>query len=235
MSLLYKLTHVFCPLKLPDGDDHCHLHDLALSEAVWTSANDYSTHLDNHEKSGWECVKKLLQNLRDAMKIHQLEEDCVAAQLESMTAGDVVAYLIRAQNAAIVFRRGAEETTAESFEVSPTVEAVMGSCGRLVCSYPGPAIAVPNVVFDDAVFRVELAHFLCEMDKDILDAAPTTHKAGSTVSEERDTVHPRYITELLTGILRAVGRPAEVQRINKRIGDDVVWRDARLPWRRSSL
>ncbi|KAI6026974.1 hypothetical protein EDC04DRAFT_220473 [Pisolithus marmoratus] len=235
MSLLYELTHVFCPLKLPDGDDHSHSHDLALSEAVCTSANDYSTRLDNHEKSGWKCVKKLLQNLCDAMKIHQLEEDCVAAQLESMTTGDVVAYLIRAQNAAIVFRRGIEETTAESFEVSPTAEAVMGSCGKLVCSYPGPAIAVPNVVFDDAVFRVELAHFLCEMDKDILDAAPTTHKAGSTVFEERDTVHPRYITELLTGILRAVGRPAEVQRINKRIGDDVVWRDARLPWRRSSL
>ncbi|KAI6041744.1 hypothetical protein EDC04DRAFT_3139543 [Pisolithus marmoratus] len=235
MTLQYKITHVFCPLQLPDGDDHSHSHDLALSEAVRKSAGDYSKHLNSSGKADWQCVKKLLQNLYDAAYFQQLEESCVASQLKSMKAGDVVTYLIRAQNAAIVFRRGAEETVAESFEVSPTVEAVMGSCGKLVCSYPGPAIAVPNVVFDDDVFRVELAHFLCEMDKDSLDAAPTARKAGSTVSESRDTVHPRYITELLTGILRAVGRPAEVQRINKRIGDDVVWRNSLLPWRRSSL
>ncbi|KAI6125916.1 hypothetical protein EDD16DRAFT_1757564 [Pisolithus croceorrhizus] len=235
MALQYKITHVFCPLQLPDGDDYCHSNDLSLSEAVCQSAVDYSGYLDGSAKADWECVRKLLQNICDTVRIHQLKAKCVNLQLKSMTAGDVVAYLIRAQNAAIVFRRDAKDTIAESFEVSPTTEAVMGSCGKLVCSYPGPAIAVPNEVFDDAVFRLELAHFLCEMNGDSLDAAPTTCKAGSTVSEERDTAHPRYITELLTGILRAVGRPAEVQRINKRIGDDVVWRDARLPWRRSSL
>ncbi|KAI6138903.1 hypothetical protein BKA82DRAFT_4459887 [Pisolithus tinctorius] len=234
MSLEYKITHVFCPLQLPDGDDHSHSNDLALSEAVRDSAFDFYRNLGYFEKYHWECVKKLLQNLCKAMYCHQLQESRVASQLESMTVGDVVTYLIRAQNAAVVFRRGAEETIAESFEVSPTVAAVIGSCGKLVCSYPGPAIAVRNVIFDDAVFRPELAHFLCEMNKDNL-ATPTTRKAGSTVSEEQDTAHPRYITELLTGILRAVGRPAEVQRINKRIGDDVVWCDVRLPWRRSSL
>jgi len=111
----------------------------------------------------------------------------------------------------------------------------MGTRGKLVCSYPGPAIAVPNEVFEDPLFVSELAHFLCRMNEDNLDAAPTTRKAGSTVAEERDTVHPRYITELLTGILRGVGRPADIQRITKRIGDDVVWNNSRLPWRRSSL
>ncbi|KIO00351.1 hypothetical protein M404DRAFT_153077 [Pisolithus tinctorius Marx 270] len=209
MSLQYRITHIFCPLKLPDGDDHSHSNDLALSEAICDSAFDYSRHLDNPAKAHWEYVKKLLHNLYEATRLHQLEETPVASQLASMTTGDVVAYLIHAQNAAVVFRRDAEETIAESFEVSPTAAAVMGSCGKLICSYPGPAIAISNAVFDDAVFRLELAHFLCEMNDDSLDAAPTTRKAGSTVSEERDTVHPRYITELLTGILRAVGRPAE--------------------------
>ncbi|KAF8551326.1 hypothetical protein OG21DRAFT_1541446 [Imleria badia] len=73
------------------------------------------------------------------------------------------------------------------------------------------------------------------MNDDILDAAPTSRKAQSTVIETRDTAHPRYITELLTGILRSVGRPAEIGRIAKRIGDDVVWNNSELPWRRSSL
>ena len=148
---------------------------------------------------------------------------------------DVLSYFVRAQNAAIIFRKYTSETLVEMFEVSPRAEAVMGSRGKLVCSYPGPTIAVPNAVFEDSLFTLELAHFLCRMNEDNLDAIPETRKAGSIVDEERDTVHPRYITELLTGILRAVGRPADVQRITKHIGDDVVWNNSRLPWRRSPL
>ncbi|KAI6009770.1 hypothetical protein BKA83DRAFT_4070269 [Pisolithus microcarpus] len=235
MTLQYKITHVFCPLQLPDEDDHSPANDLALSEALCDSVFEFSGHLHNPVKAQWECVKKLLKNLYEATRLQQLEETLLASQLKSITAGDVVTFLIHAQNAAVVFRRGAGETIAESFEVSPTAAAVMGARGKLACSYPGPAIAVPDVVFEDTVFRTELAHFLCEMDKDSLDAVPTSRKAGSKVPEPRDTVHPWYITELLTGILRAVGRPAGVQRINKRIGDDVVWRNARLPWHRSSL
>ncbi|KAI6035880.1 hypothetical protein EDC04DRAFT_2174349 [Pisolithus marmoratus] len=234
MALEYIITHVFCPLQLPDGDDHSHSYDLTLSAAVCKSAAHYSKHLENPAQIDWKCVRQLLKNLKDAISF-QLEETRVASQFESMTTGDIVTYIILAQNAAIVFRRTAEETIAESFEVSPNAEAVMGSFGKLVCSYPATAIAIPNPVFDDVVFRVELAHFLCEMNKDSLDAAPTTRNGSPTVSVEMDTAHPRYITELLTNILRAVGRPVEVQRINKRVGDDVVCRDSRLPWRRSSL
>ena len=41
---------------------------------------------------------------------------------------------------------------------------------------------------------------------------------------------------MLTGILRGVGRPADIARISKRIGDDVVGNDSELRlWRRSSL
>jgi len=148
---------------------------------------------------------------------------------------DVLSYFVRAQNAAVIFRKLSNKTLAESFEVSPCAKAVMSARGKLVCSYPGPAIAVPNEAFGDSVFASELAHFLCQMNEDTLDAAPTTHKAGSTMVEERDTVHPRYITELLTGILRGVGMPADIQRIAKRIGDDVVWNNSRVPWRRSPL
>jgi Family of unknown function (DUF6606) len=69
----------------------------------------------------------------------------------------------------------------------------------------------------------------------IEDVLPTTKKAGSTVTEPRDTTHPRYITELLTGILRGLGHPADIRRIQKRVADDVQWSSAYLPWRRSPL
>ena len=112
----------------------------------------------------------------------------------------------------------------------------MAAQGKLLCSYPGPAIEVPNYIFDNKNFISELANFLVHMNDDIIpDAAATTRKAQSTVLETRDTTDPRYIAELLTGILRGVGRPADVVRISKRIGDDVVWNNSKLPWRRSPL
>jgi hypothetical protein len=124
----------------------------------------------------------------------------------------------------------------EAFEISPKAEAVMGARGKLVCSYPGPAIEVADEVFENEVFRSELVNFLVHMNDDTIPkAVPVAKKAGSNVEETRDTVDPRYVTELLTGILRGVGRPADIVRISKRIGDDVVWTNSQLPWRRSSL
>ena len=136
---------------------------------------------------------------------------------------------------AVLFRKKEDVTIFESFEVSPKAKDVMTTQGKLICSYPGPAIEIPNAVFEDEGFISELVNFLVHMNRDVLDAAPTSRKAQSTVLETRDTTHPRYITEVLTGILRSVGRPADIVRITKRIGDDVVWNNSELPWRRSSL
>ena len=105
----------------------------------------------------------------------------------------------------------------------------MSARGNLVCSYPGPAIEIPNDVFYDEDFLSELINFLVHMNHDCLDA--TLQSSGSG-----DTVHPRYVTELLTGILRSVGRPADISRITKHVADEVVYDGSKLrPWRRSSL
>jgi hypothetical protein len=144
---------------------------------------------------------------------------------------------IRAQNAAIMVRRPAtaDFVQFEVFEVSPPNSDVMKAEGKLLCSYPGPAIQVPTDTFMDECFLAELASFLAQMDVDILDSVPTTIRAGSIVPEVRESAHPRYISGLLVGILRGFGQPAVVDRITKRIGDEVMWRDAYKPWRRSPL
>ena len=114
----------------------------------------------------------------------------------------------------------------------------MATQGKLVCSYPGPSIEVPNPLFHDEDFLSELANFLLHMNDDNLPDAVATipEKEGSNARQVQDTAHPRYITELLTGILRSVGRPVEVARITKRVGDDVrVAAQCYTPWRRSPL
>ena len=144
---------------------------------------------------------------------------------------------IRAQNAALIVRRLslADLVQFEVFEVSPLTSPVMSTKGKLLCSYPGPAIQVPVETFRNESFLCQLSSFLVQMDVDGLDSTPTTSKAGSVVNEVRESVHPRYISELLVGILRGFGQPAVVDRITKRIGDEVLWDDAYRPWRRSPL
>ena len=144
---------------------------------------------------------------------------------------------IRAQNAAIIIRRLSSDDFVqfEVFEVSPQNTTIMSTKGKLLCSYPGPAIQVPADVFMDECFRRELSSFLIQMDVDCLDSAPTTSKAGSVIKEVRETADPRYISELLVGILRGCGQPAIIDRITKRIGDEVLWDNAYKPWRRSPL
>jgi len=122
----------------------------------------------------------------------------------------------------------------EAFEVSATPEAVMEVDGKLICSYPGPAVELPLNVAHDSSFVEQLVSFLVQMDVDQLDV-PTTTKAGSKVSETRGTTHPRYITQLLTMILHGMGKEAEINRITKCIADDICWDSARNPWRRSPL
>jgi hypothetical protein len=69
-----------------------------------------------------------------------------------------------------------------------------------------------------------------------VDVFPAISKAESVVNEVGESVHPRYISELLVGILRGFGQPAFVGRIMKRIGDEVLaWDETHEPWRRSPL
>ena len=144
---------------------------------------------------------------------------------------------IRAQNAALIVRNlySNDFVQFEVFEASPQNTAIMSTKGKLLCSYPGPAIQVPADIFMDKCFCQELSSFLIQMDVDSLDSAPTVSKAGSVVYEVRETAHPRYISELLVGILRGCGQPAAIDRITKRIGDEVLWDNAYKPWRRSPL
>jgi len=88
----------------------------------------------------------------------------------------------------------------------------------------------------DASFLEPLAGLLAKLDAETPEEAlPITTKAHTEVIETRDTAHPRFVTEMLTGILRAIGQPLDVHRIYKHTRDDVLWKDALKPWRRSPL
>jgi hypothetical protein len=147
---------------------------------------------------------------------------------------------IRAQNAALIVRRlaTADLVQFEVFEVLPLIRAVMETEGKLLRSYPGPAIQIPADIFTDGQFIRDLSYFLVQMDFDRLRHPPSSYATDRNV---HDTVHPGYISELLLGILGGYGQPAVVDRITKRIGDEVLLDPDKQsqqqgdPWRRSPL
>lgn len=149
---------------------------------------------------------------------------------------DMVALQIRCQNAGLLIRRLPAEYIFESFELSPTAAATIQSRGRLQRAFPGPTVAVSADHVKDTSFLGSLVEMLVKLDSETPEEAYShITKANSEVREIRDSVHPRFVTQLLTGILGATGRRVDVKQIHKNTRDDVLWNDALSPWRRSPL
>ena len=252
--LLYAVHHVFLPPQLPQENDQTVDRDRFLCDHVRQSIVAYQRRLPDSQKSQWDPVLTMVDNLTSSQASDVLPPETVESQISHMHAGgtaipcrhkffftaqgsfaDTLTFIIRTQNAGVILRKSQTGTIFEAFEVAPPAAVVMEAKGKLLCSYPGPAVEIPSDVVNDPIFRKEFASFLSQMHADVLDSAATSRKAGSTVVEERDTAHPRYITQLLTGILRGMGKGANITRIQKRVADDVLWNDALHPWRRSSL
>ena len=97
----------------------------------------------------------------------------------------------------------------------------------------GPAVAISQDRIADTSFLEPIVDLLVQLDAVTPEEVqPTTIKSHSKVIKTKDTVHPRFVTEMLTGLLRAIGQPSDVARIYKHTRDDVLWKDALDPWRR---
>ncbi|XTI84388.1 hypothetical protein V2W45_1198875, partial [Cenococcum geophilum] len=91
-------------------------------------------------------------------------------------------------------------------------------------------------------FESLFTDFIAKLDSEpVSEAIPMTKKARSQVAETRDTIHPKFVTEMLTAFLRAIGKPDNIPRIYKHTRDGVMWTNAEKPcassdtWRRSPL
>ncbi|KIM46712.1 hypothetical protein M413DRAFT_23079 [Hebeloma cylindrosporum] len=232
--LRYVLNHVFLPPKLPQEDDYDAERDAALCRFAYDASLEFGAFLSQSQQAQWSTVSQMLKNMLESTRV--LDKDVLVTNISHLEIGAVLVYHIRGQNAAVILRRLQHTVVFEVFEVSPLPEAVMAIEGKLICSYPGPAVELPLEVARDSSFVEQLVNFLVQMHIDRLPGAEaTTTKAGSKVPETRGTTHPKYISQLLIMILRGMGSEATVNRITKRIADEVCWNNALNPWRRSPL
>ncbi|KDQ10210.1 hypothetical protein BOTBODRAFT_178408 [Botryobasidium botryosum FD-172 SS1] len=235
-DLTYLINYIFLPPKLPQKCDLSADNEHALCTFMFKCANLFTSGLLPPQKAVWEGGFRFLGHLCRLYESEALSKDMIQEALGRLAPGDTLALLIRAQNAAVKIRRGRSSTTIELFEVSLPASTVIGAAGKVVCTFPASAFSLSNYDFRSASFQEELASFVSQMDVDVLEEAQAkTRKAGTVLSEYRETTDPMFITDMLAAILAGFSRPADTKKIQKRIGDDVVWSDALLPWRRSPM
>ncbi|KAF8551419.1 hypothetical protein OG21DRAFT_1487022 [Imleria badia] len=146
----------------------------------------------------------MLDNLQTSVQSEHMDSDSVISQLQGMKTGNILAFFIRRENAALLLTKREDCMLCEAFEVSPSRDALDETPEPLMCSYPGSAVEMPDEVFDDGAFQFELANFLC---------CPNAVDADSPLPPPAD---PKYIYALFKGILQSVGRVADVPRATKR-------------------
>jgi hypothetical protein len=124
------------------------------------------------------------------------------------------------------------------FEVSVPNKEVLECAGKLRCSFPGVTVSFGRSHLENEAFCTEFASVLSQMNVDDLEESSAhTKKAGSGVKEVRDPPSPHLITDWLAGVLGALGGglDAPATSVTKRIADDVLWKNAFKPWRRSQV
>lgn len=91
-TLNYLVTHVFCPLQLPNGDDHTVDNDHSLSGAAASAARLYSEHVGQANLPEWRRILRMLENLHDIVQFDSLDNSRALSQLASMAVGGEQAF-----------------------------------------------------------------------------------------------------------------------------------------------
>jgi hypothetical protein len=124
----------------------------------------------------------------------------------------------------------------ESFEVQPKTEDIMGCTGKLCRVFPDTAVQVPIATAQEAGFFDQVSTLLSSLDhEEFQDTWEVSRKAGTKQREIRNSNHPKYVTEFFAGVMRGYGDVANVKMVKKRIADEVLWKSAEKPWRRSPV
>ncbi|CAE6448122.1 unnamed protein product [Rhizoctonia solani] len=234
--LEHLVYHVFLPPKLPQEEQEEVFQqkvDLALVRSTQQASEKFRA--ETGVSAQWKQIELMLQRLYKYIET-PLEKTKLGKDMKYMAEGDILSLYIKAQNAGIIIRKQAQHTVFEAFEVQAQTEDVMSTPGRILRSFPGAAVQISKSVANDPKFINEVANILSQMNTEVFDkACPTTHKAGTDVRESRNSINPNYFIQFFFGYLRGMGTLLDPSRFDKRLADEVLWRNVKNPWRRSPI
>ena len=122
----------------------------------------------------------------------------------------------------------------EAFELLAPNSDVMSYKGRLNRQFPDCAAIVDRKTMLKSDFLSEFVNVLSRLELQWSPLArPKTWKSGRNFDEERDTVSPFLVTDMVLGTLGGLGRHVEPIRVSMRSREQVGWDNALLPFHRS--
>ncbi|KAL8861603.1 MAG: hypothetical protein Q9178_002128 [Gyalolechia marmorata] len=238
-ELEYIINHVVLPPRLPqqaEVDEFVAKVEEAFLSEVLSVLQAFLQQSTAQFKAPWSIVQRMLSCCVTAKLLGDLSEKLLTEAMLTMEPGDAFPARIRAQNAAIIFRRTEDVISLECFEMSPQSGDVIGCKGSLQRLFPAYAVAISHEVATDRKFCRELFNTLKRLDLEVVhEMMPKSKKASEDWSEFRDTCHPGLVSEMIMAVVAAIGSPIKTFQIQKRIRDDVIWDRSLLPWRRSTL
>ena len=121
--------------------------------------------------------------------------------------------------------------------MSAKQEDVLAADNALIRQFPARAVEVSNTLMSNSSFLKELCSHINKLSVEVYvpEAMEVVQKARKDIEESRETKHPRLVTEWLFSVLSSTGHATETKAVFKRTHDDVLFRDALAPWRRSSV
>jgi hypothetical protein len=101
--------------------------------------------------------------------------------------------------------------------------------------FPATAVEVTAANFESQDFQAVMAKTLTKMSQQtVREIRQVNKKEKHEKGDNNETPDPMIVTELLVSILRGCGKEIAVERICKNMRDDVIWKESKTPWRRSS-
>ncbi|KAI3325697.1 hypothetical protein HD806DRAFT_552951 [Xylariaceae sp. AK1471] len=250
-AMYYLVHHVILPPQLPQNDDYSIEDEEWILRHALEAFKLFRDIVQKEQADGVEPVAIhhafcMLSNLARIYNsnatsacMNEKELQNILIYILDRSHEDVapVPLYVHSQNAGIlVSLTGNEKVHFELFELSPLNNAVMSNAGRLQRTFPGCAIAVPRDEARNPAFLQTLTDTLAKMSRQpAYGTMSKVKKAGQMHQEDRDTIHPKMVTELFAAYLRSVGEMAEVSSIRKNTRQEVLWENARSPWHRSAL
>ncbi|TVY36417.1 hypothetical protein LSUB1_G007938, partial [Lachnellula subtilissima] len=243
-KVMYLIHHIFLPSQLPQKGDFNLEYEEFLLDTTIDALGAFKGHINNTQHGQGTIVDSVVDMVTNMRNVHEFDgtvgaisEDKLLDTLASLPQkGGTIPLYVRAQNAGVIISRVDDSIHVEAFELSPLNKAVIITKGRLRRSFPGPAHSIKFKVFGDPSFQAAMAQTLAKMSHQAaMETQPQARKAGKMHDEDRDTTHPKMVTELFMAFLGSVGEPVDVSRVWKNTREEVMYYASRHPWRRSPM
>ncbi|KAH6961733.1 hypothetical protein BKA56DRAFT_647758 [Ilyonectria sp. MPI-CAGE-AT-0026] len=237
-NLEYLVHHIFLPTKLPGGDDSSAENETLLIGFVLDSLVRFLGKGTSEDETAIKPCVAMIKGLQiskgaqGSLSANGAQE--VLRQLSS--EAPVALFHVAAQNGGVLVHKTITSVIFETFELSPANKAVMTTQGRLVRQFPANATEIPCPDFEDETFQSVFTKTLEKMShQTVQETKHKVRKAKQEHDEDRETVDPRVVTDLLPSMLRGAGKQVSVPGICKNTREEVLWSYSKLPWRRSPV